>query len=240
MPDVLALIPARGGSKGLPGKNVAPFLGRPLIGWSVRAALESTTITRTIVTTDDDSIARVARDAGAEVPFIRPSELAGDGVLDLPVFQHALAWLDDNEGYRPDLVVQLRPTSPIRPPGLIDRAVETLRADVKAHSLRAVCPAPCTPYKMWRIDDGVLTPLLESAVPEHWNAPRQKLPEAYWQIGTIDVIRTTTITELGSMSGTRIVPLLVDAGIAADIDDRTSLDWAEQLALRAGLGPTCP
>lgn len=234
--DVLAVIPARGGSKGLPGKNLAPFLGRPLIAWSVSAARDAELITRTIVTTDDEQIAAVARESGAEVPFLRPAELAADDVLDLPVFLHALDWLERNEDYRPRTVVHLRPTSPIRPSGLIDRAVRLLGSDPDAHSVRGVCRPPCTPYKMWRIEQGRLQPLLTSSVPEHWNAPRQSLPDIYWQVGTIDVIRASTLTALGSMSGTEILPLVLDPALAADIDDQASLEWAERVALGAGLG----
>ena len=106
------------------------LLGRPLLWWSVRAALDAETVTRTIVSTDDSEIADAAATAGAEVPFLRPAELAGDTVLDLPVFEHALRTLAASEGYAPDLVVHLRPTSPLRPPGLVDegsRAVWEMR-----------------------------------------------------------------------------------------------------------------
>ncbi|MEZ5140720.1 MAG: acylneuraminate cytidylyltransferase family protein [Acidimicrobiales bacterium] len=239
-PEVLAVVPARGGSKGLPRKNLAPFLGRPLIEWSIRAGLEAETVARTIVTTDDEEIADAARRAGAEVPFLRPAELAQDHVLDLPVFQHVVAWFDEHEGYRPDVVVQLRPTSPVRPPGLVDRAVRSLLDAPDADSVRAVCVSPCNPYKMWRVEDGHLAPLLESDVPEHWNAPRQALPVVHWQTGTIDVMRRRTLVDLDSMSGTTILPLEVDAVLAGDIDDQLSLEWTEQLARRAGMVPHEP
>ena len=234
--EVLALIPARGGSKALPGKNIAPFMGKPLIAWSIESALDARLVTRTMVTTDDEAIAAASRDAGAEVPFLRPAELAEDHVRDLPVFQHALAWLREHEGYVPDLVVQLRPTSPLRPDGLIDEAVEQVAARPDADSLRAVCVPTASPFKMWRIVDGVLAPLLDSGVPEQHDAPRQTLPEVFWQIGTIDVIRTATITEQGSMSGRIILPLVVDASLDADIDDQVSLDWAVRRAEALGLG----
>src|SRR5512135_1117225 len=109
MTDILALIPARGGSKGIPRKNIRNFAGYPLIAWSIAAAKQSKLVTRVIVSTDDEEIASVARELGAEVPFLRPAELAQDKSLDLPVFEHALQWLKENEGYQPDVVVQLRP-----------------------------------------------------------------------------------------------------------------------------------
>src|SRR5215472_8005549 len=126
VPEILAMIPARGGSQGIPGKNLRPLAGRPLIAWSIAAAQQSRLVSRILVSTDDEEIAAVARAYGAEVPFIRPADLALNDTRDLPVFQHAIDWLERNEGYVPDVVVQLRPTSPLRPPGLLDEAVERL------------------------------------------------------------------------------------------------------------------
>ena len=122
-PEILALIPARGGSKGIPRKNIRAFAGQPLIAYSIAAGLQAKTVTRVIVTTDDEEIAEVARSCGAETPFLRPAELAQDRTTDLPVFQHALRWLAEHEDYHPQVVVHLRPTTPIRPPDLVDRSV---------------------------------------------------------------------------------------------------------------------
>src|SRR5262249_23521143 len=112
--EVLALVPARGGSKGLTRKNVLPLAGKPLVAHTIATALQAATITRTVVSTEDDEIAAVAREYGAEVPFMRPVELAGDESLDLEVFEHALSWLAREQGYEPELVVHLRPTCPVR------------------------------------------------------------------------------------------------------------------------------
>ncbi len=125
-PEVLAIIPARGGSKGIPRKNIRPFAGHPLIAYSIAAALQAGSVSRVIVTTDDKEIGAIARQYKAETPFLRPNELAGDDTLDLPVFKHALTWLAENENYHPDLVVHLRPTTPLRPPDLVDNAVHLL------------------------------------------------------------------------------------------------------------------
>ena len=233
--EVLAIVPARGGSKGIPRKNLVTLLGKPLLWWSVRAALDAETVTRTIVSTDDDEIAAAGEAAGAEVPFRRPAELAGDTVLDLPVFDHALRTLADTEGYRPDLVVHLRPTSPLRPAGLVDEGVRTLAADARADSLRAVTPPANNPFKMWRIVDGVLVPLVETDIHEQYNQPRQALPAAYWQTGTLDVMRAATVLELGSMTGRRILPLVIEPDLAVDIDDPLSLAVAEDRCRRYGL-----
>lgn len=225
--EVLAIITARGGSKGIPRKNLVTLLGRPLLWWSVRAALDAETVTRTIISTDDHEIAATAAEAGAEVPFIRPAELAGDTVLDLPVFEHALETLAGSEGYLPDVVVHLRPTSPLRPPGLIDEGVRALVADPLADSVRAVTPPANNPFKMWRIDDGVLVPLVDSGIHEQYNQPRQALPDTYWQTGTLDLFRSTTITEKHSMTGDRILPMVIGPELAVDIDDPASLAAAE-------------
>jgi N-acylneuraminate cytidylyltransferase len=234
--EVLAIVPARGGSKGLPRKNIRDFLGRPLVEWSVCAGIAAELVDRVLVSTDDVQIADIARAAGADVPFLRPAELAGDDVTDLPVFEHALSWLFDAEGYVPDLVVHLRPTSPLRPPGLVDEGIRRLLAEPAASSVRIVTDPANNPYKMWRIADGVLVPLVDSGIPEQYNQPRQKLPRVYWQIGTLDVIRTSTITEHGSMSGDRILAMVVGRELAADVDDEESFRAAEAAALRLGLG----
>jgi CMP-N-acetylneuraminic acid synthetase len=234
--EILAVIPARGGSKGLPRKNVRNFLGRPLVWWSVDAACRGRRVTRVVVSTDDEEIASVARAAGAEVPFRRPPELAGDRVPDLPVFEHVLEWLRRAEGYDPELVVHLRPTSPLRPAGLVDEGIERLVGEPNADSLRVVCEPDNNPFKMWRIEGGFLVPLVDSGVPEQYNRPRQELPTVYWQIGMLDVIRTRTITDLGSMSGRRILPMVVDRSLAADIDDLGSLERAELAGRRLRLG----
>ena len=106
MTEILALIPARGGSKGIPRKNIRSFAGYPLIAWSIAAAQQASCVTRVIVSTDDQEIAAVAREHGAETPFLRPAEFAQDQTTDLPVFEHALQWLEEKEGYQPDVVIQ--------------------------------------------------------------------------------------------------------------------------------------
>ncbi|HJS20636.1 MAG TPA: acylneuraminate cytidylyltransferase family protein, partial [Anaerolineales bacterium] len=152
MTEILALIPARGGSKGIPRKNIRSFAGYPLIAWSIAAARQSARVTRVIVSTDDDEITSVARECGAETPFLRPVELAQDQTTDLPVFEHALQWLEENENYLPEIVVQLRPTSPIRPQGMLDNAIRILLEHDDADCVRGVVPAGQNPFKMWRFN----------------------------------------------------------------------------------------
>jgi len=232
--NVLALIPARGGSQGIPRKNVIPVGGRPLICWSIESALAASAVTRVIVSTDDDEIAAVATSAGAEVPFRRPAELAGPEITDLPVFVHALTWLADAEGYHPDLVVHLRPTSPARPPDLIDRAVALMSAQPEVTSLRSVSPARQTPWKMWAIgSDGLLQPLLGTLEQEAFNLPRQALPAAWLHNGVIDVIRPEVLLA-GSMTGRRILSLPMGEDDGIDIDRPDDLPLAEAALARLG------
>jgi N-acylneuraminate cytidylyltransferase len=242
-PEVLAVIPARGGSKGIPHKNIRCFAGHPLIAYSIAAARQSELVTRVIVSTDDPEIADVARDFGAQVPFLRPAELAQDTTLDLPVFQHVLAWLIANEAYQPDFVVQLRPTSPVRPVGLVDEAIRLLMSHPEADSVRGVVPSGQNPHKMWRIDPqtGIMHNLLDvPGIAEPYNAPRQALPQIYWQTGHIDVIRPRAILDKNSMSGSPVLPVLVDPRYTVDIDNLNDWARAEYLVYQGGLDMVSP
>ncbi len=210
-PEVLALIPARGGSKGIPRKNLLPLAGKPLIAHTIARAKACSTITRVLVSTDDTEIAEVSRRHGAEVPFMRPPEFAGDLSTDFEVFRHALAWLAEKEGYRPRLIVHLRPTGPVRRVELIDEAVTLMLAHPEATALRGVAPAQQTPYKMWRREGAFLRPLLTlDGVAEPYNQPRQGLPQVYWQNGYVDIVRPDVVLEQGRMCGDRVLSFVVD------------------------------
>jgi len=227
MNKVLAIIPARGGSKSLPRKNIKQLHGIPLIAYSIAAGLQAKHISRVIVSTDDAEIAEVARTWGAEVPFIRPGKLAQGDTPDFGVFQHALKWLAEQENYVPDVIVQLRPTSPFRPPECVDQAVDLLLDDRIADSVRTIVPSGQNPYKMWRIaEKGYISPLLKApaGIVEPYNTPRQQLPPTYWQTGHVDVARYPTIMKKDSMSGDRILPLILDPRYAIDLD--TESDWS--------------
>lgn len=232
MTEILALIPARGGSKGIPRKNIRTFADYPLIAWSIAAARQSQSVTRIIVSTDDEEIAAVARQHGAETPFLRPAEFAQDNTTDLPVFEHALQWLEENEHYQPEIVMQLRPTSPIRPKDCVDRAIEILREHPEADCVRGVVPAGQNPHKMWRFagEGKPMQPLLKvEGIAEPYNAPRQSLPPVYWQTGHIDAIRASTIKQKHSLTGEVIYPLVIDPRYTVDIDNLS--DWAKYESL---------
>ena len=231
--EILALIPARGGSKSIPHKNIRPLAGHPLIAYSIAAGLQSQHVTRTIVSTDDEEIAGVARQYGAEAPFLRPAEYALDNTTDFPVFTHALSWLKEHEGYQPEILVQLRPTSPIRPPEMVDAAIQLLLDHPEADSVRGLVLSGQNPFKMWRVDeDGRMRPLLNvPGIAEPFNSPRQALPQTYWQTGHIDAIRARTILEKNSLSGETILPLHIDSRYTIDID--TLKDWTRAEGLVA-------
>jgi N-acylneuraminate cytidylyltransferase len=230
--EVLALIPARGGSKSIPRKNIRPFAGHPLIACSIAAALAAETVDRVIVSTDDEEIAEISRRYGAETPFLRPGECSQDNTPDLPVFQHALRWLQQHEGYHPDIVLQLRPTSPLRRVRHIDEAIYQLVAHPEGDAVRAVIVPFQNPFKMWRIAaDGFMQPLGEALGVAHepYNQPRQALPEVYWQTGYVDAAWTDTILTKNSMTGERILPLVMEPSEWIDIDSPDDWRRAERL-----------
>jgi CMP-N,N'-diacetyllegionaminic acid synthase len=184
--EILALVPARGGSKGVPGKNIRPLAGKPLIDWSIEAAMASRYVTRTLVSTDDPEIADVARRCGADTPFLRPVELALDNTPQLAVAEHALDWLQSHEhGYTPDYLLLLQPTSPLRSSADIDAAIEIARGR-HADSVVSVCEAHPHPRLCCRLSEtGVLTRYLKSEAPPDC---RQDLPPAYALNGAIYLV----------------------------------------------------
>jgi len=230
MTEVLALIPARGGSKSIPHKNIRSFAGHPLIAYSIAAGLAAESVTRLLVSTDDEEIAAIARKYGAETPFLRPAELSQDNTPDLPVFQHALQWLEENEGYRPEILVQLRPTSPLRRVWHIDQSIYQLLAHPEADAIRTVCEPFQNPFKMWQIDpEGFMQPLIHTEYQEAYNMPRQLLPAVYWQTGYVDAAWRDTIIEKASMTGERILPLVIPPNDWIDIDSADDWRRAERM-----------
>lgn len=226
MVEVLTIIPARGGSKSIPRKNIKMLAGHPLIAYSIAAGKAASQVTRVIVSTDDEQIAEIARMYGAETPFLRPAEHSQDNTPDLPVFRHALEWLMEHEDYRPQLVLQLRPTSPVRRVAHIEQCIKLIIENPQADAVRSVCVPFQNPYKMWRISpQGWMQPIgVELGVErEPYNQPRQALPEVFWQTGYVDACRAATILEKNSMTGEHILPLITDQADWIDIDSPD--DW---------------
>ncbi len=219
MSEVLAIIPARSGSKSVIHKNIRMIGGKPMMCHSIEHALQSENINRVIVSTDSEEYADIARRYGAEIPFIRPKEYATDTSLDIDVFCHALSFLKEKEGYQPQLVVQLRPTYPIRRVSDIDNMILQMQQDETIDSMRCVVQAEETPYKMWRMkEDGILSPLLTD-ISEAYNMPRQQLPQIYYQNACIDVIRSRVIMEEHSMSGKKIKGYLMSENFDIDTEE---------------------
>ena len=217
--DVLAIIPARSGSKSVIDKNIRMIAGKPMIAYSIEHGLKAECIDRVIVSTDSEKYADIAREYGAEVPFIRPAEYATDTSLDIDVFRHALLFLKENEGYEPELVVQLRPTYPIRRISDIEAMVKYMREHPTVDSMRCIAPAKEVAYKMWfKDDDGMLSPIMKD-IPECYNMPRQQLPKIYYQNACIDVVRSKVILEQNSMSGKKIAGYEMDENFDIDTEE---------------------
>lgn len=185
-PMVLALVTARGGSKGIPRKNVVPLAGKPLIAWTIEAALRSRVVDRIVVSTDDPEIAELSWAWGAEVPFLRPEALARDDSPHVDVVVHAVMWLEEQQGYIPDYVLLLQPTSPLRTSDDIDAAV-ALALEKRADAVISVCLSPVHPYLMRRVNaDGKLKEY-ESRPPGYLR--RQTLPPVYIENGAIYLVK---------------------------------------------------
>jgi N-acylneuraminate cytidylyltransferase len=234
-PRVLAVVPARGGSKGLPRKNLRLLGGKPLVAHAVAAGLAARLVQRVVCSTDDPEIAEAARLAGAEVPFLRPPELAQDSTEDLPVFVHALDWLQEQEGWAPELVVNLRPTSPLRRASHVDQAIRLL-CDTDAESVKSVCLARQHPHKMWLFSEQtkLLQPYLktELRLERGPDVPRAELEDVYWQNGVVDVTRREVILDQRRMIGGRVAGLVTDPADSIDIDSDLDLALAELLLSR--------
>lgn len=231
MKAVVALVPARGGSKRIPHKNLRELGGHPLLAYSIAAARDSGVFDRVVVSTDDEHTAEVARGYGGEVLGLRPAELAGDLSPDVDWVRHTLSQLDDAS--TPASVFSiLRPTSPLRTPTTVKQAVELLLADPAADSLRAVERVAQHPGKMWVLDgDGTrMRPLLDDggSTPPWHSSPYQALPPVHVQNASLEVARTRCLTTSGTIAGTSIRPFLLPGHEGFDLN--TELDW---LVLRA-------
>jgi CMP-N,N'-diacetyllegionaminic acid synthase len=225
---ILAIIPARCGSKALKHKNIRDLAGRPMLAWTIEHAIRSNLIDRAIVSTDSNEYVKIAQDYGAEVPFIRPSEFSKDSSTDLDVFKHALSWLRQNETYIPDICVHLRPTYPIRRIKDIDKCIDILIKNEDYDSIRSVAPVDDTPYKMWSMNSkGLLSPAIVTTIIEAYNLPRQDLPISYIQNACIDVIRTCVILKFGSMTGSNIYGYIMDHNY--DIDTEADFAIADKI-----------
>ena len=223
---VLGIITARGGSKGIPGKNLKLLAGRPLLDYSIDAA-NDTPLDRLILSTEDKRIADAARSLGCEVPFMRPAELARDDTPHLPVIQHAVKWLKDNEGYQPDIVLTLQPTSPLRSAADIAAALRMLELS-GADSVVSVneVAAHAHPMRMLHVDGSGFATLFVNGQPVKRRINRrQDLPQAWVMNGAIYACRTETLFAAEpSLYGDRVVAYPMPPERSISIDDLE--DWA--------------
>jgi len=224
--EILAVIPARGGSKGLPGKNILPLAGKPLIGWTIEASLACPAITRTIVTTDSQEIADVARQFGAEAPFLRPADLAADDTPGIAPILHAVRWLEEQEGYQAQYVVVLQPTSPLRTSEDIIGAVE-LADSKRADAVVSLTEAPCHPFWMKALDE---QGKVLDFIPGRQVSPiRQGLPKAYALNGAIYLARREVLLEARTWYTDRTYGYLMPRERSLDIDEPWDLYLADLL-----------
>lgn len=224
--NILAIIPARSGSKSIPNKNIRLINGKPMLAYSIEHAKKSKYINRIILSTDSKEYAKIGAEYGAEVPFIRPKEYATDTALDIDVFYHCLNYLKEKNEYEADIVVQLRPTYPIRKIEDIDAMIEVLIKNGEIDSVRSIAPSKEIPYKMWhRNEDGTISPIM-TEIKECYNMPRQELPKVYYQNACIDVVRGTVILKQKSMSGHTIYGYEMNKNY--DIDTEEELKNAEE------------
>ncbi len=235
--NILGIIPARGGSKGVPRKNIKLFLGKPLIVWAIEEAKKSQHIDRLIVSTDDEEIAKIAKEHGAEVPFLRPKEIAGDTATDLEFFEHALAWFKKEEEYEPNVVLRLPPTSPMRTATHIDEGIEILVNTPDADSVRPMQSPDKHPYRMWQVAEGgdFVEPFLGeemTGVKDAHSMPRQSYPDVYAQTGVLDCIRAKTILEQKSTTGKKIAYFFMETEDTVNIDNPLDFFVAEALMNR--------
>jgi CMP-N,N'-diacetyllegionaminic acid synthase len=230
--STLALIPARGGSRGVPRKNLRELAGRPLVAWAIETAKASSRIDRVLVSTEDEEIAEVCRRHDGEVPFLRPAELARDEIPDRPVYDHALEWLAEHADYRPDAVVWLRPTSPLREPRDVDTALELL-LETGCDCVRSVCAVEHHPLWMRTLEGDRLRPLLESS-DDTLFYQRQVLPPVYRLNGAVDVVRSSSVTKTAALFGGDVRGYVMPSERSVDID--SELDLALAAFLLEGRG----
>ena len=230
---ILGIIPARGGSKGIPRKNIALLCGKPLIAYTIETASMSKMLDATIISTDDTEIAGIAREYGGDAPFLRPPELARDESPDIDFLKHAQEWVENNRGWHPEILVILQPTLPFRRAEDVD---STLRFMIEQNcdSVRTLAlPTHITPFKMWFLDDpetGKMSPVLKTDFYDELltDVPRQKLRPAYWQPGVVIATRPKFVKQ-GRVFGPDLRGYVIDIKNALDIDEPEDLEYAEYL-----------
>ena len=227
MKNIVALIPARSGSKGVVDKNIMLLGGIPLISYSIVAAKKSKLIDRIIVSTDSEEYAEIARSYGAETPFIRPKDISGDLATDVEFFRHAIDWLQENENFVPEYFVHLRPTTPFRDPKVLDKAIkEFICSDYSA--LRSCHKMSESSYKTFEVENNMFKRICNGGSNiEGSNAARQAFPETYDANGYIDIVRSEMISKHNLIHGSKVKAFITNT--AHEIDEIGDIDFLEYL-----------
>ena len=216
----VGLIPARGGSKGIPDKNIRLLCGKPLIAYTIEAALASKILDRVIVSTDSPQIAKIAIKYGAEAPFLRPSEIATDDTPDRPVMEHLIHWLQQNDNYCFDYLTYLRPTTPLKTSILIDEALKKIVKNPSYSGLRSVTKAEGVhhPYWMYKIDSGQLQPFIDTIDVSNYYQ-RQLLPHCYRINGVVDIVNVNSVLSNEKyLYGKKVTYYEIEEHFSIDID----------------------
>ncbi len=226
MSEIIAVIPARSGSKGVPDKNIKLLAGHPLIAYSIVAARLAKNIDRVIVSTDSEHYASIARGYRAETPFLRPAEISGDRSGDYEWVKHLLDWMAENEGDVPKYLVHLRPTTPLREPACIEKAIERIRHDNYATALRSVHEMSETAYKTVEIDRDYLKCICSGSFDlDAANRPRQQFPKTYIANGYIDIYKSSYVVENKKISGDKVIAYVTSR--ICEVDTLEDFDYLE-------------
>lgn len=214
--NILAIIPARCGSKGVPKKNIKLLNGVPLIGYSIQTAQASKYINKIIVSTDCEEVKEIAQTFHIKVPFLRPKELASDTSLDIDYIKHTLEWLEFNENYIPDFIVLLRPTTPIRESHIVDDAIQKMIDDTNNSSLRSSHKSSESPFKWFKVKNNIYVPIHEDYTLADTNKPRQSFEDVYIPNGYVDIIKLETIQKNNDLYGNEIVSFITQTSYEID------------------------
>ena len=235
MVDILAIIPARSGSKGVSDKNIKVLNGHPLIAYSINAALLSPSINRVVVSTDSDYYASIAKEYGAEIPFLRPKEISEDNSSDLQFVEHTLEWFEKHEKYSPNLIVHLRPTTPLRDPRIIEQAILIMNSKYEATALRSVHQMSNPAYKCFEIQGEYLACICDQSLDiESTTQGRQQFPKTYEPNGYVDILKTEFVKTRKQMHGDKVIAF--ETPRVPDIDTPEDFDYLTyQVNINIGL-----
>ena len=227
MKSSIAIIPARSGSKSILDKNIVKLAGFPLIAFSIAAAKLSRGVSRVIVSTDSEEYAEISRQFGADVPFIRPSDISGDNASDIDFMVHAMNWFDENEPLTPEYWIHLRPTTPLRDPKHITEALQQIAHRDDATALRSAFPCAESPFKWFRhSDDGFLMSLTTNDTDlDRFNLPRQMYPKVFVPDGYVDIIRRSFVKKTGLIHGDKVFGFV--SPVCSEVDSLEELHRIE-------------